>query len=118
MPAAPFIEVEVNGLSVDGQTRHVWALADSGSDATMLPLRILNAVGATYKETRWMRGVAHGRVEVDLYLVSLNVGDMEIPGLHVIATHEANEAILGRDALNQMVVTLNGLANVTQIHVP
>lgn len=114
-PAAPFIAIEVDGYHTTRPNHTLWAMIDSGADATMIPLRVLEAVEATYKETMWMRGVAGGRVEVDLYFVAVRIGSILIPGLHVIAAPFTDEAIVGRDVLNQLVVTLNGHANTTQI---
>lgn len=38
-----------------------------------------------------------------------------IHGVHVTATTHANEAIIGRDVLNQLVVTLNGPAEMSEV---
>jgi predicted aspartyl protease len=114
-PAAPFVTIEVDGYSASGSRGTLWAMVDSGADATMLPVRVLEAVEATYKETMWMHGTAGGRIEVDLYFVAVRIGSIRIPGLHVIATPSAHEAIVGRDILNQLVMTLNDHASTTEI---
>lgn len=114
-PPAPIIEIEVDGYQESLGKRRLWAMVDSGADATMIPLRILEAIGATYKETLWMHGVARGRVEVDLYLVAIRIGSNLIRGLHVVAASVSDEAVIGRDALNQLVVTLDGPAEMTEV---
>jgi predicted aspartyl protease len=115
-PAVPVIHIEVDGYdSLSGQ-RSLPAIVDSGADATMIPLPVLEAIGAAYKESTWMKGVAGGRVEVDLYLAAIRIGPHVIGGLHVVGIPAAREAIIGRDVLNQLIVTLNGLASVTEIH--
>lgn len=114
-PAAPFADIEVNGYDDSLGTRSMWAMIDSGADASVIPIRILNVIGADYKETSWMRGTAGGRVEVDLYLVAIRIGSNLINGLHVIGSPNQNEAIIGRDVLNRLVVTLNGHAETTEI---
>ena len=115
-PAAPIIEIQIGGYnSVLGQ-HSLRAMVDSGADATMIPLPILNSIGAVYKESTWMRGTAGGRVEVDLYLAAVRIGSNLIDGLHVVGIPASGEAIIGRDVLSQLVVTLNGLASVTEIH--
>jgi len=83
-PAAPFVEIEVDGYHESLGKRTLWAMVDSGADATMIPLRVLKAIGASYKESLWMRGTAGGRIEVDLYLVSICIGSNFIRGLHVV----------------------------------
>ena len=114
-PAASFMDIEVDGYSDTFGRQTIWAMVDSGADATMIPLRVLEAVGASYKETLWMRGTAGGRIEVDLYFVAIRLGSQVIHGLHVIGTPANQEAVIGRDVLNQLVVTLNGPAAVTEI---
>jgi len=112
LPSAPILEVEVDGLNGYG-TRSLHVLVDSGADATMLPGGILEAVGASYKETLWMRGITGDRVEVDLFLVKIRIGTATIRGLNVISTSDTTGAIIGRDVLNQLVVTLDGPAETT-----
>ncbi len=90
-------------------------MIDSGADATMIPLNFLKAIGAAYKETMWMRGVAGERIEVDLYLVAIQIGSHLIRGLHVVAAPAGNEAVIGRDVLNQLVITLDGPAEMTTV---
>ncbi len=115
VPPAPVIEIEIDGYHEALGKRSLWAMIDSGADATVIPLRLLKAIGAAYKETMWMRGVSGGRRDFDLYLVAIQIGTFRIRGLHVVAAPAGNEAIIGRDVLNQIVVTLDGPAAVTTI---
>jgi hypothetical protein len=71
--------------------------------------------GARYVETRQMRGIVGLAYPVDLYLVSIRIGVHPMPAVRVIAGVAESEAIIGRDVLNHLVVTLNGLASVTEI---
>lgn len=52
---------------------------------------------------------------VNVYLVSLRMGTCLVHGLRVVAVPEQAELILGRNALNHLVVTLNGPASMTEI---
>lgn len=54
---------------------------------------------------RW--GHAPGQT-YDVYLASLGIGPYQVPGIRVLADARLGDAILGRDVLNQFVVTLNG----------
>jgi hypothetical protein len=114
-PTAPFVDIEVDGYNEALGKRTLSAMVDSGADATMLPLSILEAIGAFYKDSMWMRGSTGGRIEVDLYLVAIRIGSNLIRGLHVVGIPNSNETIIGRDVLNQLIVTLNGHASVTEI---
>jgi predicted aspartyl protease len=90
------------------------AIIDSGADATMIPMHYLKAIGAKASEKKWMRGVAGGRYRVGLYPVFLQLGNHK---LYISAVGDPlnDEVIVGRDVLNQLVMTLNGLASVVEI---
>lgn len=51
----------------------------------------------------------------DMYRVSLQVGPYRASRLTVVADRQNQQMILGRDVLNQMIVTLNGLAGVVEL---
>lgn len=114
-PPAPVIEIEIDGYNRLLGKVSVSAMVDSGADASMIPIGFLKAVDATYKETLWMRSVTGDRTKVDLYLVAVQIGTYLIPGLHVVAAPEDAEAVIGRDILNQLVITLDGPAEVVVI---
>jgi hypothetical protein len=50
-----------------------------------------------------------------MYLTSLHVGSRALHAMRVVAVPEGSEAILGRNALQFLVVTLNGPAATTEI---
>jgi len=114
-PAAPIAEIEVMGVGARKATVRLTALLDSGADATILPVDILQAIGAPYVETMHMQGITGIRVPVDLYLVRVQIGPHNVGAIRAAAATKRGEAILGRDVLNQLVVTLNGPANVAEI---
>jgi predicted aspartyl protease len=114
-PPAPVAEIAVSGPSANLPVT-ITALLDSGADATMLPLNVLNDAEALFLQTSQMRGVTGHSLVVDLYLVTIEIGRQRIPGIQAIAMRHDNEAVLGRDVLNQLEVMLNGLAYVTEIH--
>lgn len=114
-PSAPVVEIEVDGLNRLFRPRSLRAMIDSGADATMLPQQILEAVGASYKETLWMRGVTGSRVAVDLYLVRIRIGTNIVRGVHVVSIPSTVGSVIGRDVLNQLVITLDGPAEATII---
>ncbi len=51
---------------------------------------------------------------VDIYLATLQIGENWVHSVRVIAV-EGKEAVLGRNVLNHLVITLDGLAEVTEI---
>lgn len=55
------------------------------------------------------------RYPADIYEVTLRIGAYDLPKVRAVADPSNQETILGRDVLNQLIVTLNGLAQVTEI---
>ncbi len=114
-PPMPVVEI---GVSIPGnpQTEKLLtALIDSGSDGTLIPTDILEEIGARYVRAGQIRGILGDSLPVDIYLVSLRIGSHTIHAVRVVAASEDAEIILGRNVLNHLVVTLNGLASVTEI---
>ncbi len=113
-PALPVVEIEVaSGMNEPGIALR--AIVDSGADATIVPLRHLHQVAARIGRRAWMRGVTHDRVPIDRYRLWVRVGGLRPVYLNVVADRQGDETILGRDALNQWLVTLNGPASTVEI---
>lgn len=113
IPAFPVVEMLVTG-SDPGRVRLVKGLIDSGSDATQLPLSLLRSVGAREIDRRWIQDLGGVRYRVAIYAVRLQLGELIMP-VEVIGREGIDEIVIGRDVLNQLIVILNGLANVTEI---
>ena len=111
-PPFPVLEITIIG----GTTQQiVTGLIDSGSDATQVPLHILQMVGARDVDDRWVRDYYGIRRPATIYAVQLQIGSLVLYGMEVIGRERTDEVLVGRDVLNQLIVTLNGLAHVTQI---
>lgn len=113
-PAFPVLEMRVTG-SDPKLGREIIGLIDSGSDATQLPLDILRSVGARRIDRRWVRDLSGVRYGVAVYAVQLQIGAVVMTAFEVIGREGIDEVIVGRDVLNQFIVTLNGLAHVTEV---
>ncbi|MEZ4593011.1 MAG: hypothetical protein R3D55_17985 [Chloroflexota bacterium] len=57
-----------------------------------------------------MSGVTGTVERRDRYRVRFQIGDIVIKGIDAVAVDSEVEGLLGRDVLNQLIVTLNGLA--------
>lgn len=112
-PAAPEVEIRL-GLSEDRPDLTLRGLIDSGADATSIPIRYLRQIGAMPGEKKWLRGVAGGRYRTNLFPVYLRIGAYGFY-VAVVADPLYQEVLIGRDVLNLLVVTLNGLANTVEI---
>ena len=116
-PAAPVIKILVDGYdnSVDKQSLN--ALLDTGADATMMPLDVLQNVNAPTRGNSQMRGVIGNSETVFRYLIAVEIGAIRVKGIRAVAMPVGSEAIIGRDVLNQLTVTLDGPALSLRIDV-
>lgn len=112
-PAVPVVDIGI-GRALSEANLVLSALVDSGADATIIPVHYLRQVHARRSRKVWMRGVAGGRILVDLYPISLQLGPLSQEHLEVVGS-ESDEVIVGRDVLNDLSVTLNGPGFSVQI---
>ena len=114
-PAMPVTEI---GLGKGGQSEPGLmrlALVDSGADGTLVQVDLLDEIGARLVGAARIKSILGDSQAADIYLVSLRVGPHLLGALRVVAGAEGDEIILGRNVLNQLVVTLNGLAGAVEI---
>ena len=114
-PAIPVMEITISAPDNTERKTVLRALVDSGADGTMIPVSHLQRLGAKIVDRRWMRGSDNIAHPVDIYAVMLEAGPLGQMIVEVTGNRFGNETIVGRDLLNQMVVTLNGLANVVEL---
>lgn len=110
----PVVEIKI-GKPLTDPTLKLNALIDSGADGVIIPLLYLRQIQARKERTIWMRTVTGTRSVIDLYYISLQFGPFEFRNRLVAGGLQPNEVIIGRDILNQFIVTLNGLASVVEI---
>ena len=84
------------------------ALVDSGADATLIPVALLEEVGAWKSGNASIRSHFGESQKVDLYLVSLHVDGRVLPGIYVVGDPSGSEVVLGRDVLNKITLFLDG----------
>lgn len=114
-PAMPIVEV---GISLPKRSQAdvtIAALLDSGSDGTMLPVDLLDQIGAKPVGQGQIRGILGYSRPIELYLIKLYIGSHQLHAIRVIGIETTEEPIVGCNVLNHLVVTLNGLAGVTEI---
>ncbi len=114
IPAMPIVNIEI-GRAMGAASFALKALVDSGADATIIPVRSLQEIRARRSRKMWMSGTAGGRVLVDLYQVSLQLGPFVQTLLEVVGSTQNDEVIVGRDVLNHLTVTLNGPAHSVEV---
>jgi len=107
-PSAPVIEIGVGPSDGTPARLTVRAMVDTGSDASMFPLHILQRAGGRFVRRRSIRGVTGDRLPVDLYLIAVHIGSQTLPGIRAAAAPDSKHILLGRDVLNHLTTTLDG----------
>lgn len=110
----PVVEIQISALEKPDEQFTLEALIDSGSDGTFLPENVLRRLGSESVREAWVSGIGDIRYRAKMYITKVEIGPYEFWGARVVGDKQGR-AILGRDILNQLVVTLNGLANTVDI---
>lgn len=116
-PSAPVLDITFKPRPAVNQQIGVMvrALVDSGADATMLPEALLIQIGAIKVDRRRSRGV-YGQVQtVSVYLVDVQIGLLVIPSIQAVGIADDDEPLIGRDVLNHLIVTLDGIGGLTEV---
>lgn len=114
-PAAPVVDVTLISPETDKTSAPITALVDSGSDGSVMPLELLDEINALSMGTAVMSGIWGDRRRVNLYLVTMKIGDHLIRGIHVAGIPDRSEAVIGRNAMNTIALVLNGPAHMVEI---
>jgi predicted aspartyl protease len=114
-PTMPVVEIDISANSRAKEHLVLTALVDSGADATMIPARHLRRIRARYVDKKRIRDSAYLSYLVDIHHIAIRIGPFYHARLEVIANRQSNDVILGRDVLNHMIVTLNGLAHMVEL---
>lgn len=114
-PAMPVIPLEIGSHIRTEEWLTVQALVDSGADATMIPVRYLRRLGAKPVNKRRVVDASGISYQVEVYVIALRVGPYQHPAVEILANRQSNDVLLGRNVLNHMIVTLNGLAYMVEI---
>lgn len=115
-PAAPFIDIVIDGYHPDLGSVQIPAFVDSGGDGTLIPLNLLEEIGAEYQDEVLLSGTAGGRRRYSRYTVAISIAGQPVHAIAAVAI-SGHEVILGRDVLNHFEIRLNGPAAVTEIAV-
>lgn len=114
LPAAPVLPIR---LSAPFSTRYsppLRALIDTGADYSMAPIKPLIDCDAPPVRWAYMRGIWGERRQVMLYMVDMHIDDMVLPGIEIAGVQNeesadiSEEAILGRNVINQILLLLDG----------
>ena len=91
VPAMPMVELGVSRPGSRQPDQTVAAVINSGADGTLLPIDVLETVGAGYVGEAIIRGISGAGQHVSMYLTSLHVGPQALHAIRVVAVPEGSE---------------------------
>ncbi len=104
----PVVPVVIHQIDGSASTPSVSALLDTGADITVVPSSYLRDVQAEEAYTARIRGHWGDSWPVSVCFVDLEVAGQRLPAVDVVGDDESREVLLGRNALNKLVVLLDG----------
>lgn len=112
-PAMPVVDVIISNLDTN-ESIETQAIVDSGSDASMIPYNLLKKINARQGYRRRINDVSGISRFVSTFPIRIGVAGrtFRIIGL---ADKQNRPMLLGRDVMNYFRITLDGLANMTEI---
>ena len=114
LPSIPVLDLFI-GHALNVPTLQLSAIIDSGADATMIPVKYLKQIGARKGKQVVIRSYLGKRDPVDRYDISLQFASFSRSRISVVGVTQTTEAVIGRDILNFLVVTLNGPGGTVEI---
>ncbi|MBI5301959.1 MAG: retroviral-like aspartic protease family protein [Chloroflexi bacterium] len=114
-PAIPILQASFGYGNAGRLPETFEAIVDTGADATIVPEDIARRLRASplnpaHLETQW--GDVH---PVTMYLLDIQIGEVNLPSVVVAGDPESDEIILGRNVLNKLALFLDGPAQQTDV---
>jgi len=117
-PPAPFVHVTVRCPNRDPSLSDVPALLDSAADRSVIPLRLIDRLGAVQMDEISIMGFGGHIVVAPTFLIEIGLRHLPTVIVEVIADDDEPYVILGRDVLNSFRVLLDGPNLVVEIQAP
>jgi predicted aspartyl protease len=106
-PPAPVLPVRIAGIDEHDPAAMLRMLVDTGADCTLIPTRVARSLRLPIVDRVEVQGVGGKPRRVPVYAVRLRVGALRTL-TRVVAL--GDEALLGRDVLNQLMLQIDGPA--------
>jgi len=107
-PPAPFVHVTVRCAQTGLEVQEQPAQIDTAADRTVIPLPLVEKLAAIPVRQLPVAGLAGSIFHLSTYLLQLTIRQLPTITLEVLATHDEAHILLGRDALNQFRMRLDG----------
>lgn len=107
-PPAPSLDIRLTYPNGSFAGELLSAFVDTSADGTLIPLRLLDEIGAPIVDETRIRSHWGGWRSVDLYTVDIEVAGLRFPAVEVVGDERSDEIILGRNFLNWLTLLLDG----------
>lgn len=106
-PPAPILDIVLVSQPQGNRTDAVAGFLDTGADASIVPLHLLEQIGARYVTEQRVRSYFGEARTVHTYLVDVVIDGITLPALEVVGD-TVDETLIGRDVLNRLRIRLDG----------
>lgn len=103
-PPAPVVPVRIS-RPVGEEAVMLTMLVDTGADCTLVPIAVVRQLGLPQIDIIGLTGIGGAKQRTTVHAAAVEFGDLRVLA-RVVAF--VDEAILGRDVLNQALVMLDG----------
>ena len=114
-PPAPVLPIEISAPGHAQSGRTVIALIDSGADATLVPIDVLEEIGARPIGYATLIGLGSESWLAEVYIINVCAGPHILYAIRALAMPTGSGSVLGRDVLNHLTITLNGPAGAAEL---
>lgn len=108
VPPAPSVEIRLGAPGESLSIGPLPALIDTGADVCIVPARLIAPLDLPVDDERYLRSYGGDRRRVRIYTLDLGIGLLRLPAVEFLADDVESEIILGRNALNKLVMLLDG----------
>ena len=113
-PPAPILDVVLVAQPQGNRSNSVAGFVDTGADASIVPLDLLEQIGARYVTEQRVRSYFGEARNVRAYLVDVVIDGITLPGIEVVGD-VGYETLIGRDVLNRLRLVLDGPRQQIQV---
>lgn len=114
-PPAPILPIAFSAPEASARTPPVPGFVDTRADATIVPLGQLESINARATVEMSLRSYWGEARVVTLSIVDVHLSGVTLPGIEVVGDDQASEVVIGRDVLNRLHLSLDGLRRRTSL---
>jgi predicted aspartyl protease len=114
-PAAPHIEIRLGIPDESLKVGPLLAFVDSGADGTLIPARYVRPLQLEIFEHKFLLSQWGERRLVATYRLDVEIGDIRLPAIEIVADDQSDEVVVGRNVLNKLRVLLDGPKQLVEI---